>query len=143
MKKDKNRTLSLKCCAIASPCFNKSSAVAEIGDRGHSTHGPESRGRGCYASFAGELSYRLTQCGLGRGPFLYQVASSSIQPFGHDKREPKIGSGGCAIFSEGSLVPIEHKVAWAEAYRHTKCQLSPSSRLAITDIGRKWGAVPL
>jgi len=41
----------------------------------------------------------------------------------------------------GSWVPIEHKVAWAKAYLHTKWHLSPSSRLATTDIGRKWGAV--
>jgi len=31
----------------------------------------------------GELGPRLTQCGLGRGLLSYQVASSSIQPFGH------------------------------------------------------------
>jgi len=30
-------------------------------------------------------------------------------------------------------------VTWAEAYRHTKWHLSPSSRLATTDIGRKLG----
>ena len=45
-------------------------------------------------------------------------------------------------FFWGSWVPIEHKVAWAEAYFYTKWHLSPSSRLAITDIGRKLGAVP-
>jgi len=30
------------------------------------------------------LGPHLTQCGLGRGIPLYQVASSSIQPFGHN-----------------------------------------------------------
>jgi len=30
---------------------NKSSAVAEMGDRGHNRHGPK-RGWGCYAPFA-------------------------------------------------------------------------------------------
>jgi len=41
-------------------------------------------------------------------------------------------------------VPREHKVAWAEAYLHTKWHLiSPSSRLATTDIGRKLGAVSI
>jgi len=30
---------------------------------------------------------------------------------------------------------MEHKVAWAEAYLHSKWHLSPSSRLATTDIG--------
>ena len=41
-------------------------------------------------------------------------------------------------FSWGmELGPIDHKVAWAEAYLHTKWHLSPSSRLVTTDIGRK------
>jgi len=33
-----------------------------------------------------ELGHRLTQCGLawGRGLLPYQVASSAIQPFGHN-----------------------------------------------------------
>ena len=55
----------------------------------------------------------------------------------------KLGGGGCALCSGGSWVSIEHKVAWAEAYLHTKCQchLSPSSRLATTDIGRKLGGL--
>jgi len=33
------------------------------------------------------------------------------------------GGGECALCSGGSWVPIEHKVAWAEAYLHTKCHL--------------------
>jgi len=40
-------------------------------------------------------------------------------------------------------VPIEHNYAWAEAYLHTKWHLSPSNRLAITDIGRKLGGTTL
>jgi len=47
---------------------------------------------------------------------------------------------GCARFSGGELGPIEHKVVWAKAYLHTKWHLSPSSRLATMDIGRKLGA---
>jgi len=49
------------------------------------------------------------------------------------------GSGGRALCSGGSWLPIEHKVAWDEAYLHTKCHLSPFSRLATTDISRKLG----
>jgi len=41
----------------------------------------------------------------------YQAASSSIQPFGHNRHGPKIGWGGCAHFSGGSWVHIEHNVA--------------------------------
>jgi len=40
---------------------------------------------------AGTPTKGLTQCGLGRGLLLYQVASSSIQPFGHNRHEPKMG----------------------------------------------------
>jgi len=34
-------------------------------------------------------------------------------------------------FFWGSWVPIEHKVAWADTYIHTKWHLSPSRRLAL------------
>jgi len=36
----------------------------------------------------------------------------------------KLGGWVCR-FLWGSWVPIEHKVAWAEAYLHTKWHLSP------------------
>jgi len=32
----------------------------------------------------------------------------------------KLGRGLRPIFGEGELVPVLHKVAWAEAYLHTK-----------------------
>ena len=35
------------------PQFNKSSAVAEMGDRGHNRHGPKRGAGGCCAPFAG------------------------------------------------------------------------------------------
>jgi len=110
-----------------------------MGDRGHNRHGPKRR-EGCCAPFAGELGPRLTQCGLGRGLRLYQVASSSIHPFGHNRHGPKLGGG--VPFFWGEVDPIEHKVAWDEAYLHTRWHLSPSSRLVTTDIRRKLGAVP-
>jgi len=116
--------------------LNKSSAVAEIGDRGHNRHG--SKRGGCCATFAVELGPRLTQSRLGRGLPPYEVASSSIQPFGNNRRA-KNWMKGCAFFSGGSWVPIEHKVAWAEVYLRTKCHLNPSSRLATADIGRRLG----
>ena len=49
------------------------------------------------------------------------------------------------FFSGGSCVPIELKVAWAEAYLRTKWHLSPTSRLATIKrtMAEKWGAVPL
>jgi len=41
----------------------------------------------------GELDPHITQCGLGRGLPPYQVASWSIQRFGHNKHGPKSGGG--------------------------------------------------
>ena len=75
----------------------KSSAVAEMGDRGHNKHGPKTEGSCCACYFrGGELGLRLTQYGLCRGLVLYQVASSSIQPFGfgHNRYGP-ITAGLC------------------------------------------------
>jgi len=56
---------------------------------------------------AGSATPHLTQCCPGQGLPLYQVASWSIQPFGHNKHKPKIGGRGCAaFFREGSWVAI-------------------------------------
>jgi len=84
--------------------FYKSSSVAEMGDSVHNRHHTWAKRGGCYAPFAGEVGPRLTQCGLGRGLGLlpYQVASLSIQPFGHNRHESK--TGGCAPF-RGELRP--------------------------------------
>ena len=51
--------------------------------------------------------------------------------------------GWVCPFSEGSWVPIEQKVVWAEAYLHTKWHLSPSNSLATTDMAENWGFAPL
>jgi len=55
----------------------------EMGDRGHNRHGPK-RGGGVVPLSLGALGTRLIQCGLRGGLLPYQVASSSIQPFGHN-----------------------------------------------------------
>jgi len=61
----------------------KSSTVAEMGDRGHNRHRPK-RGGGVLCPFRRALGTRLIQCGLRRCLLPYQVASSSIQPFGYN-----------------------------------------------------------
>ena len=53
-----------------------------------------------------------------------------------------MGEDGCGLFSGGSWVPIEHKVAWAETYLHTKWYLDASSRLATIKMGGKLGLCP-
>jgi len=47
-----------------------------------------------------------------------------------------VGAGGSVPFS-GSGVPIQHKVALAEAYLHTKWHLDPCSHLTATDMAQK------
>jgi len=116
-------------------------ASSSIQPFGHNRHGPNTGG--C-APFRGEeLRPHLIQRHPGRGWPPYQVASWSIQPFGHHNRYGpkglKIGWRLCLFSGRGNWVSTEHKVAWAEAYIHTKWHLSPSSRLATTDIGRKLG----
>jgi len=100
------------------------------------------RKEGAVVPLLQELKPHLIRCGLGRGLLPYQVASSSIQPFAHSRHGPKIGWGGYAVFSGGSCVPIEHKVAWADAYLHTKWHHRASSRLATTDLAENWGLCP-
>jgi len=53
----------------------------------------------------------------------------------------KLCGGGSALCSRGSWVFIEHKVAWAQSYLHTKCHIDPFSRLATMKMGRKLGAL--
>ena len=60
-----------------------------------------------------------------------------MQPFGHNGHGPKIGALR-PLFGEG-WIPIQHKVAWAEAYHHANYQLHPSSSLATINMGRKLG----
>jgi len=68
---------------------------------------------------------------------LYQVASSSIQPFGHSRQGRKLRA--LHLLGEaGSHLTQRH---WAEAYLRTKCHLDPSSRLATIDMGRKLGTL--
>jgi len=74
--------------------YSKSSAVAEVGDRLATVDmGRKLSGRSPFVVGAGP---HLTQCRLGRGLPPYQVASWSIQSFGHNRHGPKIG--GCAPF---------------------------------------------
>jgi len=61
---------------------------------------------GC-APFRGELGLHLTRCGLGRGLPAYQVASSSIQPFFHNRHGPKIGRGLCPFWGGRSGSPSD------------------------------------
>jgi len=77
----------------------KSSAVADMGDH-LATIYMGRKLRACPFRGVG-VGPHLTQCCLGRGLPPYQVASSSIQLFGHNRHMPKIGG----LF-RGNWVPI-------------------------------------
>ena len=61
---------------------------------------------GCCAPILwGQLGPHITQCHLSLGLPPYQVASWSIQPFGHNGHGLKIGEGGLCPFGEWSWSP--------------------------------------
>jgi len=129
-------------CA-ADPMYNKSSAVAEMGDHAHNRHGPKRGGAGCAPFAEGKLGPRLTHCGLGWGLLPYQVASSSIQSFGHNRHGPKIGwLRAVPFFLGGAGSPSNTK---SPGPRPTSI---PSGLLIHSAIWQQqvwaenWGAVP-
>jgi len=77
------------------------------------------------------------------------VASRSFQPFGHNRHGPKIGGvpsfwgGGVPPFGEGELGPHLAQCGLGRGLRPYQVACYPFSHLATTDMGRKWGAVPL
>ena len=87
----------------------KSSAVAEMGDRGHNRHGPKKGGR-C-APFAGAGTPPST---MWPAIEVYFRTKRRLHPSSHLARihmGQKLGGDGCAPFSGGSWVHIEHNVA--------------------------------
>ena len=78
---------------------NKSSAVAKMGDRLATIHIGKKWGTAVPLSW-GELGPHITQCCLGRSLPPYQMASWSIQPFGHNRHGPKI-EGPVPLFGGG------------------------------------------
>jgi len=119
---------------------SKSSAVAEMGDRGHNRHGPKI---GAVPVFGvGKVDLHVTQCGLGRGlppSKWYLDPSSRLATINMGQKWGRL----CPFLDGWSWVPIQHTVVWAEAYLHTNWYLDPSSRLATTDMYRKLGVVSL
>jgi len=101
----------------------------------------------CGFSRGGELAPRLTQCGLGRGLLSYQVASSSIHPFGHNRHGPK--TAGCAPFRRGAATYPSNTTSPGPRFLRNTRHLDPSCRLATIDMDKKldggcavffWGA---
>jgi len=82
------------CCKVS--LYNKSSAVAEMCDRGHNRHGPKRGGAVPLSRSAGNPSNTMWPAPMSTS---VPVASSSIQPFGHN-------SIGCHSPHIGKSVPI-------------------------------------
>jgi len=108
-----------------------------MGNRGHNRRGPK-REAATVPLSRGELGLRLTQCGLGWGLLLYQVASSSIQLFGHNGHGPKIG--GSAPLVEAELGPhlTQCRLGWGLP-QYQVWYPGESSHLTTIDMGRKLG----
>ena len=116
-------------------CVNKSSAVAEMSNRGHNRHGPK-RG-GCCALFAGELGPRLIQVAWAEVYFRTRWRLHPFSRLATLDMNRKLG-GGCDLLG-GSCDPILHNITWTEVYFRTKWRLHPSSRLVTIDMNRKLG----
>jgi len=86
----------------------------QMGECRHNRHGPKRGGAAAVCPFRGELGPRLIQCGLGGA------------------RSTSVPSGIFIHLAWGSWVPIEHKVARAEAYLCTNGHWP-----------KIWGTVPL
>jgi len=78
-------------CTLPQPGKYNNSAAVDMGDRLATID--MGRKLGVVPPFGrGELGPYLAQCGLGRGLPPYRVASWSMQPFGHSRLGPKMGS---------------------------------------------------
>ena len=114
--------------------FHKSSAVAEMGDRFATIDMgrkwgvvPLFVGTWGLCPFLGGAWYASNTKSPGRGLPPYQVASSSIQPFGHNRHGPKIGSL-CRPFWGGRTGPhLTQSRLSRGLYLHAKFRFDPST----------------
>jgi len=77
--------LLLQCHSEHCPMPDDVLSAPEMGDRFVTIGIGRKLMRLCPFSLGRALGPHVTQCGLGRGVPLYQVASWSIQPFGYDR----------------------------------------------------------
>jgi len=111
-----------------------------MGDRGHNRHGRKERGLLC--PICGQLEQRLIQCGLCRRLLPYQVASSSIQAFGHNRHGPKIGWGGCSLFPGVAASPSNTKSPWPRPTSIANGILVHPAVWPQQTMAKNWGLCP-
>jgi len=106
---------------------NKTSAVAEMGDRGHNIHGPKG---GLLCPFRGAAGSPSNNVAWAE---VYFRTKWNLHPsnLGHNRHWPK--TGGRAPFT-GELSPQLTQCRWASV---PSAIFDPSSSLAIIDVGRK------
>ena len=76
--------------------INNSTAIAEMGDRGHSRHGPQ-RGMLCPFHGRGVLGPHLTNVAWAEAYLPTKWHLDPIQPSGHNRHGPKIGVPSCTF----------------------------------------------
>ena len=89
--------------------------------------------------WGGELVSYLTQCNLGWDLPRYQVASWPIQHFGHNRHGPKSRGGCCASFGGVGAWSPSNRMWLGRGIPLYQVASCPSSPLATTDMGRKFG----
>ena len=111
-----------------------------MGDRGHNRHGQKRQGR-LLCPFRCRAGSPSNTMWPGRGLLPYQAASSSIQPFGHNRHGPKTGS--CAPFRGELRSHLTQRRLGRCLYLRTKWHFDPFSRLATIDMGLKFSGEEL
>jgi len=85
-------------------CFsNDVCSVPDSGRTRNQRHGFMTGWGGAAVQLSRRAGTHLIQCGLCRGLLPYQVVSSCIQPFGHNRHEPK--TRGLCPFYGGAATP--------------------------------------
>ena len=125
---------------VSQPCYNKSSAGAEMGDHGHNRHGL--KGGSVLCPFRGALGTRLIHSlwSARRSILPYQVASSTIQLFGHNsagiqdrQRTDSIG--------QTVLQTVAQKLQW-DSLQHLQQRRARSRVLMLYRIRNGLVAIP-
>ena len=124
---------------VSQPCYNKSSAVAEMGDHGHNRHGPK-RGECAVPLSRSAGNPSNTLWSARRSILPYQLASSTIQPFGHNsagiqdrQRTDSIG--------QTVLQTVAQKLQW-DSLQHLQQRRARSRVLMLYHIRNGLVAIP-
>jgi len=116
---------------LARPRPRRFSRPSNFQPVGHNRHGPKIGGGSGCAPFLGGAASHLTQFGRCEACRHVKFHCDPSNPLAtihqrHNKTDRQTGQ-------------TQLSVAWAEAYLRTKWHLNPSSHLATTNVGQKFG----